>query len=68
MKSLERLLTIPEVAQQLSVSPRTVYYYIKWALLGVTRLPSGRMRVSDREVRFFITICKRRGENPEKLG
>jgi len=68
MKISEKLLTIPEVAQRLSVSRRTVYYYIKYGVLSHTCLPSGRMRISDKELKFFITICHRRGENPGSPG
>lgn len=68
-----RLLTIPEVAERLSVSRRTVYNYIKggirykgaWAL-EYTRLPSGEMRVSTIQLKRFLKENEGRQHNENR--
>lgn len=47
------LYRVDDAAQRLSVSRRTLYRLVASGQLGVVRLPSGRIRVSEAELKRF---------------
>lgn len=51
MKRMERMLRSGEAAKILGVSRHTVIMWIKKGLIKAVRLPSGRYRIPESEVR-----------------
>ena len=55
MEKLERLLRVSEVAKILNVERHTVLNWIKKGKLRAIRLPGGRFRIPESEVKRIVS-------------
>ena len=55
MPENQTLLSVGEVANRLGLSTRTVYDYIETGLLEAMRLPTGTIRIRERDLETFLT-------------
>jgi putative resolvase len=54
MSDLYRLLTVKQAAQWLQVNEETVWRWIRKGKMKAVRLPSGRLRIEESEIRRMI--------------
>jgi len=52
------MLTVTEFAARLSVNRKTIHRYIKQGKIGCIRLPSGHIRIPEKEIERLMGIDK----------
>jgi len=57
-----KLKTVDEVAEEMRVTPGTVYKWIKEGLLDADKLPSGVIRISEEAIEKFMGRDKGGGD------
>ena len=63
----ERYYKIAELAELLSVSPRTVHGWVRKKWIGVTRFGRREVRFSESQVQAFLKVQNVRGKKPKSI-
>jgi putative resolvase len=58
MSAINRLLTAKQAAQLLQVSEETIWRWVRAGKMKAVRLPSGRIRIEESEIRRIMTTSQ----------